>query len=138
MVSGASGLYARPPTVTFGSFEPVAVPPPVRSRIGIQVTPSSGDVNTVVVIPNYRHPTVLLTKARATLFVLTNLGWPWKAAAMFRVLPTSVLDAVYDLIARHRYRMFGRRDHCVIPRPEHRPRFLESLPDVPQEADGPR
>jgi len=64
-----------------------------------------------------------LTKACAVICVMRVLGWPWRAAAVFGVLPASWLDRAYDLIARHRYRIFGRRDQCFLPGPEYQRRF---------------
>ncbi len=87
----------------------------------------SGDLNTFVAIVNYRSPSAAcLTKARAAIFVLTTLGWPWRAAALPGLLPRTVLDPVYDLVARNRYRFFPRVERCLVPRPEHRDRFLDS------------
>jgi len=83
------------------------------------------DLNTFVAIVNYRRPaSACLTKARAAIFVMTTLGGPWNAAALLRPLPAELLDRVYDLIARNRHRFFRRVEHCVVPRPEHRGRFL--------------
>jgi predicted DCC family thiol-disulfide oxidoreductase YuxK len=66
-----------------------------------------------------------LVKARAALFVARALGWPWAAAAAFGVLPTALLDFGYDVVARYRYRVFGRFDQCMLPRPEQRKRFVD-------------
>jgi len=41
------------------------------------------------------------------------------------VLPGAVLDRAYDVIARNRYRVFGRFEQCLAPRPEFRSRFIE-------------
>jgi predicted DCC family thiol-disulfide oxidoreductase YuxK len=95
---------------------------------------SPSDLDTFVVIVNYRgEPSAQLTKARAALFVLTAVGWPWRAAALLRVLPTALLDRTYDVISRNRYRVFGRRDRCLVPRPEYQCRFLDSVSDVVQK-----
>jgi predicted DCC family thiol-disulfide oxidoreductase YuxK len=78
------------------------------------------------VLVHYRTGHVqMFSRSRAALFVASQLGWPWKAAVMARVLPTSFLDRVYDVVARHRYRLFGRFEQCLIPRPEFRRRFVE-------------
>ena len=45
---------------------------------------------------------------------------------VFGVLPTAWLDRAYDLVARHRYRVFGRMEQCLIPSPEYRNRFIDS------------
>ena len=45
--------------------------------------------------------------------------------AGLRVIPRPLRDAVYGLIARNRYRIFGRSETCMVPSPEDRARFLE-------------
>ena len=83
------------------------------------------DMSTVYVVADYRTPDARpLTRSRAALFVLGALGWPWKAATLFGVLPTALLDRVYDFVARNRYRVFGRREQCMMPRPEWQDRFI--------------
>jgi predicted DCC family thiol-disulfide oxidoreductase YuxK len=42
------------------------------------------------------------------------------------VLPAAVLDFAYDIVARYRYRVFGRFEQCLLPRPEQRQRFIDS------------
>jgi len=44
---------------------------------------------------------------------------------MLRVLPPRVRDLVYDAVARHRYRMFGRYDTCPLPEARYRDRFID-------------
>lgn len=62
-------------------------------------------------------------KADAVIVVGRDLpGWRWTAA--LRLLPRPVRDAAYDLVARNRYRLFGRRDHCMIPSADIRNRFI--------------
>ena len=83
------------------------------------------DVSTVYVVADYQTPEArALTRSRAALFVLGALGWPWKALTLFGVLPTVLLDRVYDFVARNRYRVFGRREQCLMPRPEWQDRFI--------------
>ena len=67
----------------------------------------------------------MFSRSSAALFVAGELGWPWKAAVLLRVLPAAVLDRVYDVVARNRYRVFGRYEQCLMPRPEFRSRFVE-------------
>jgi predicted DCC family thiol-disulfide oxidoreductase YuxK len=60
----------------------------------------------------------------AILHVLGDLGWPWRAAIALRIVPGALRDAGYRVLARNRYRWFGRRDVCVVPTDEQRARFL--------------
>lgn len=87
---------------------------------------ATGDLTTFYVVTNYRSESpALLSKSRAALFVVSRLGGFWPALGTFGVLPTAMLDAVYDLIARYRYRFFGRDETCPVPAPEHRQRFID-------------
>jgi predicted DCC family thiol-disulfide oxidoreductase YuxK len=84
------------------------------------------DLTSFYVLANYRTGhTRIFSRSSAALFVAGELGWPWKAAVLMRVLPTAVLDRVYDVVARSRYRVFGRHEQCLRPRPEFRTRFVE-------------
>jgi predicted DCC family thiol-disulfide oxidoreductase YuxK len=68
----------------------------------------------------------LLDRSAAALYVLAGLGGGWRlAATLLRWLPRSLLDLAYRLLARNRYRLFGRLDACAVPGPEHRERFIE-------------
>jgi predicted DCC family thiol-disulfide oxidoreductase YuxK len=84
------------------------------------------ELSSFFVVSNFRTDRArMVGRGRAALFVASELGWPWKAAVVFRVVPTAILDRVYDVVARNRYRLFGRFDRCPIPRPEHRRRFID-------------
>ena len=62
----------------------------------------------------------------AALRIARGLGGPWKALGIFRLIPRPLRDAAYRLIARNRYRWFGKRETCWLPTPELRGRFLDS------------
>ncbi len=67
----------------------------------------------------------VLERGRAVLRIFSHLGGPWKATgAVFGILPTWLLDAVYGLVAKNRYRLFGKRESCLIPEPRHRAKFI--------------
>lgn len=81
---------------------------------------SAENFDTVVLVDGDR----VFTRSDAALEVLRRLGKPWAFGAGLRVLPRSLRDAVYNWIARNRYRWFGRREQCLLPRPEWQERFL--------------
>lgn len=60
----------------------------------------------------------------AVLAIYSGLGWPWRAMALLRLIPPFVRDPVYRLVARNRYRLFGRRETCWVPSPEQAERIL--------------
>lgn len=65
------------------------------------------------------------TRSAAALAIARHVGGTWSVLAAFaRIVPRVVRDALYDGVARLRYRIFGRYDACPVPPPEHRGRFL--------------
>jgi predicted DCC family thiol-disulfide oxidoreductase YuxK len=50
---------------------------------------------------------------------------PWKLMGLMRIFPRALRDWGYDLVARNRYRWFGRVDECMVPTAELRARFIE-------------
>ncbi len=84
------------------------------------------DLDTVYVVIGYEEPSPqLLERADAVLFVLRQLGWPWRAFAVLSILPRALRDAAYRRVAAGRYRIFGRSETCDLPSPAHRDRFLD-------------
>lgn len=71
----------------------------------------------------WRHGTPL-TRSTAALHVARHLGGAWPLAFGLIIVPRPLRDAVYDLVARKRYRWFGRRDTCMVPEPGTASRFL--------------
>lgn len=66
----------------------------------------------------------VFVKSAAVLRIVRRLRWPWPLLWILIVVPSAIRDFVYDIIARSRYRWFGRREECMIPSPEIRERFL--------------
>jgi predicted DCC family thiol-disulfide oxidoreductase YuxK len=84
------------------------------------------DLTSFYVVTDFRTPEArVVTKSAAVLFVVRQLGWPWKLARAAGILPAALRDRLYDLVARSRYRVFGRYEQCLIPSEESRSRFVE-------------
>lgn len=66
----------------------------------------------------------VLRNSDAALAILVGLGWPWRALAALRIVPRPLRDWVYRLVARNRYRWFGKREQCFMPTPEQAGRIL--------------
>lgn len=66
----------------------------------------------------------LYSHSDAVLRIAHGLGGAWRLAAMGRALPRAWRDGLYRLVARHRYRWFGRQESCWLPTPALRARFL--------------
>ncbi len=58
--------------------------------------------------------------------VVSRLGYPWKAAAIFWPIPKPVRNWLYDRIALNRYRLFGKYDYCILPTADHEARYLRA------------
>ena len=82
------------------------------------INPDDPDTNAVV------HGGEVFFKSDAALTVLSNLpGWRW--ASVLRAVPKPLRDAVYGLVARNRYRIFGKYDECFVPDAQMRARVIE-------------
>jgi len=64
-------------------------------------------------------------KSSAGLHVLKELGGVWKVFYIFIIIPRPLRDFVYSIIAKTRYKIFGKRETCMIPTPELKQRFLK-------------
>ena len=65
------------------------------------------------------------TDSDAMIRVLTQLGGGWRFVKVLRIVPRPIRDFGYRLIARNRYRMFGKTEECLVPTPELSNRFLK-------------
>lgn len=78
------------------------------------------DVDSVILIDNDRA----FIHSDAALRIAQRLGGVWKLLSLFRIVPRSIRDWGYKLFAKNRYRLFGKKDSCMMPTPEIRERFL--------------
>ncbi|WP_144393354.1 thiol-disulfide oxidoreductase DCC family protein [Pleionea sediminis] len=65
-----------------------------------------------------------LEKSDAFFYVMSQLGSPWRALLLFKVIPKRLRDWLYDRIALNRYQLFGKYDQCLLPTPDHNKRYL--------------
>jgi predicted DCC family thiol-disulfide oxidoreductase YuxK len=81
---------------------------------------SRAETDSVVVVENEKA----YTHSTAALRIAKGLGGIWSLAYIFIVVPKFIRDAAYNLIARNRYKWFGKKDACMLPTPEIREKFL--------------
>lgn len=79
------------------------------------------DFNSFVFIKGDKY----FLKSSAGLHVLKELGGPWKMFYIFIIFPRPIRDFIYNIIARTRYKVFGKRETCMVPTPDLKQRFLE-------------
>ncbi len=67
----------------------------------------------------------ILLKSTAALNLMKDIGGVWTLLYAFIIIPRFIRDFVYDMIAKNRYRWFGKQQTCMIPSAEIKARFLE-------------
>ena len=66
----------------------------------------------------------VFTKSTAALLVAKNLTGPVQLLGKLIIVPAVARDAVYNVIARNRYKWFGKKNTCMVPTPALQSRFL--------------
>ncbi len=79
------------------------------------------DVSTIILVEKGK----LYTRSDAALRVARHLSGAWPALYGFIIVPRPIRNAVYNWVARNRYRWFGKKDQCMIPTPNLKARFLD-------------
>jgi predicted DCC family thiol-disulfide oxidoreductase YuxK len=63
-------------------------------------------------------------RSTAVLRVGNKLPWYWQWTRVFWLAPKFLRDGVYNLVAKNRYKWFGKKDACMVPAPGVKSRFL--------------
>ncbi|MBT4161089.1 MAG: DUF393 domain-containing protein [Gammaproteobacteria bacterium] len=64
-------------------------------------------------------------RTEAALAIAAELKWPWPLFTVFLLLPVTFRDYFYRVFARNRYRLFGKKNACMVPSADVRNRFLD-------------
>lgn len=86
-----------------------------------QYLDSTGGSGSVVLIMNGQA----FVRSDAVLLIMRHLSGGWRAVAYLKVLPRSLRDFFYRLIARYRFPLFGKRATCLVALPGWESRFLQ-------------
>jgi predicted DCC family thiol-disulfide oxidoreductase YuxK len=79
------------------------------------------DVFDSIVVIDQGH---VYERSDAALKIASYMGRFWSSFAIFKFLPRFFRDGIYNIVARSRYSVFGKRAECMIPTPELKDRFL--------------
>jgi len=79
------------------------------------------DLSSFILVENNK----LYTKSTAALHVCKHLNGSWKMLQIFLFVPRSIRDTLYDIVAKNRYKWFGKNEHCMLPSPKWKNRFLD-------------
>jgi predicted DCC family thiol-disulfide oxidoreductase YuxK len=97
---------------------------PLQSEAGQKLVEEYGldkpGIDSVILVENGRA----YTHSTAALKIAEKLGGIYAWASIFMYVPRVVRDMFYKLFAANRYRLFGKKDECMIPTPEVREKFL--------------
>lgn len=98
---------------------------PLQSEIGAQLIEQRGiDISRIDSIILIEPSIAFYVKSDAALEIGKSFGGIWKLLGIFDWIPRVFRDGIYDLVARNRYRWFGRKDACMVPTPELKQKFL--------------
>ena len=98
----------------------------LQSDIGQKLTNERGiDTTKVDSIILIDPGTAWYEKSTAALQIAKQLSGMFPLLSVFLIFPKSFRDWVYDIIAKNRYKWFGKKDQCVIPTPELKALFID-------------
>lgn len=83
--------------------------------------PLREDLNTVVLW----YKGEILTESTAILTCLKELGGLWRVIIVLKIIPSFIRDSIYRMIAKYRYKLFGKLSTCRLPLPGERLQFLD-------------
>ena len=92
-------------------------------KILINYNISKSDIDTIYVIEKNKK---LLTKYKASTYVMKEcIFLIYPLYLLNFIFPKFILNFFYDLVGRHRYRIFGKTNTCEIPAGVNKSKFLE-------------
>ena len=96
----------------------------LQSEAGIKLIEkhsiNTKDIDSVILIMNNKY----FVKSEAVLKIARELTSFWKIFYYFKFIPAPVRDFIYDIIAKNRYSIFGKRESCRIPTEEEKSKFI--------------
>lgn len=98
---------------------------PAQCRMGSELLATTGFAQGLLRTILLVSDSGVHSKSDAIIEICSRFGGPWKMAKVARLVPRSLRDWAYDVIARNRYALGGRRSECMIPPPAVRLRFLD-------------
>ncbi|WP_316806274.1 thiol-disulfide oxidoreductase DCC family protein [Pedobacter agri] len=78
-------------------------------------------INSIILVENNQ----LYTKSSAALRIARKLNGLWPMLYAFMIIPKFIRDWFYDIIAKNRYKWWGRQESCWVPTPELKQRFYD-------------
>ncbi len=96
----------------------------LQSEVGGELTSKfnidTSKTDSIILIDGENH----YVKSSAALRIAKHLSGGWPLMYGFIIIPKFIRNAVYDYIAKHRYKWYGKKESCMIPTPELQAKFL--------------
>ena len=89
----------------------------IMQYIGIE----SDNIDSIVL---YNPGVAYFYKSNAAIEIARDLDGLFQFATIFRIIPSSIRNGIYDYIAKNRYRWYGKKEHCLLPTNELKAKFL--------------
>ncbi len=100
---------------------------PLQSETGKKVLRENGrdeaDPDTFILVENGKA----YDRTTAALRIARKLNGAWPLMYAFIIVPPFIRDVVYRIIAKNRYRWWGKKESCMIPTPEVRKKFVDGM-----------
>jgi len=98
----------------------------IQTRAGKEILEKHGfnpeNVETFILIKDEK----LFTKSDAVLEIAKDLKGFWNSLFVFKILPQKLRNWIYSILAKNRYKLFGKRDHCLVPTDDIKARFFDN------------
>ena len=79
------------------------------------------NIDSILLLKNNK----ITLKSEAVIEILVSLNLLFRFFLILKILPSKLLDLIYDFIAKYRYKLFGRKESCIIPDEKYKSRFTE-------------
>jgi predicted DCC family thiol-disulfide oxidoreductase YuxK len=93
----------------------------LQSGFGQQYQQQVGEVDSILLVDHGK----IYQKSSAALRIARKLDGLWPMLFILIIIPPFIRDFVYDIIARNRYRWFGKKESCWLPTPDLKALFLD-------------
>lgn len=102
-------------------FKFASIQSDVAKDILLQFYKNNSDLDSIVLI----YDNKMYLKSSAILKIAKALGGLYSLGTVFWIIPKPLRDWIYDIIAKNRYRWYGKKESCMIPSKELQNRFLQ-------------
>lgn len=100
-------------------FASLQSPPGIEAKK--QASISEVDISTIL----FDNGEKILKKSEAVFAIASHLRTPYSWTRIFYILPQALTDRVYNVVAKNRYRWFGKEESCLVPTGDIKDRFLD-------------